>query len=234
MLADAQALPSLRPEITIKWADQGAMLESFSRPQFRDAVVFQPMHWYNEFQLQQSMVKNSPNIHPGDMLIHFAGLTKDKRELMGPWLDRVESLADQWSVPLENTSYLRDVKEFWDTYGHAQDLLSRANNTLTSRLSDIDSVQSVLKASVHLQTMLWEAAEDIEAVRNRTKILAHVLQQAGSHGSVVGDQLRAGTVNAPDSEKEPPRSEDSGTAMTTVETIDADLGGKSSYPLPFR
>ena len=209
-------------------------MESFSRPQFRDAVVFQPMHWYNEFQLQQNMVKNSPNIHPGDMLIHFAGLMKDKRELMGPWLDRVESLADQWSVPVENTSYLRDVQEHWDTYGHAQEVLSRANDTLTSKSSDIDSMQPVLKASVHLQTMLWEAADDIEGVRNRTKILAHVLQEAGSGGSVVGVQLRVETVNAPHSEKEPPRSQDSGTAMKTVEITDADLGENPSYTLRFR
>ena len=220
MLTDAQALPSLRPEITIKWADQSAMSESFSRPQFRDAVVFQPMHWYNEFQLQQSMVRDSPNIHPGDMLIHFAGLMKDKRDFIGPWLDRVENLADRWSVPLENTSYLKDVKEYWDAYGHAQDLLSRANNTLTWRTSDIDSMQPVLKALEHLQTMLWEAAEDIEGVRNRTETLAHVLQRVGRHGPAAVDSLRAEMVNAPDPEKEPQR-----TAMTTVETSDADLGG---------
>ena len=224
MLADAQALPSLRPDIPIKWADQGAMLESFSRPQFRDAVVFQPMHWYNEFQLQQNMVKTNPNIRPGDMLIHFAGLMKDKRDFMGPWLDRVESLAEQWSVPLENTSYLRDVKDFWDTYGHAQEMLGRANHTLTSGLRGMDLMQPVLKASEYLRTMLWQAAEDVEGVRSYTEILAHVLQQAGSHGLTAGDQLSAEMASSPDSDKEPPRTKYSGIAITTVKTSNADLG----------
>ena len=50
------------------------MLESFSRPQFRDGGVFQPLDWYNEFQLQESRERHKSNVHLGDMLIHFAGL----------------------------------------------------------------------------------------------------------------------------------------------------------------
>lgn len=74
MLADAQAVPSLRPEI--KWA---------ARPQFREAVAYQPLHWFNGLHLQQvqrGLVKNRPNIQQGDMLIHFAGLMGDKREFI--------------------------------------------------------------------------------------------------------------------------------------------------------
>ena len=202
MLADAQALPSLRPEITIKWVDQGAMLESFSRPQFRDAVVFQPMHWYNEFQLQQSLVKDRPNVHRGDMLIHFAGLMKDKRELMGPWLDQVEVMADRWAVPLENTTYLRDVNDYWIIYGQAKDMLNRANNTLSSRLSNADSRQPVVKASKNLQDILWKAAEDLDGMRSHTEFLADTLQQAIRQESAANDQLRVEMDQAPNSKAE--------------------------------
>ena len=205
MLADAQAIPSLRPEITIEWADQSAMLASFSRPQFRDAVVYQPLHWYNEFQLQESLVKDRPNVHPGDMLIHFAGLMKDKRDFMGPWLDTVENKADQWAVPLENTTYLRDVEEFWDTYGHAKHVLDRVNETLDSRLSDAESMQRVANASESLRNMVWEAAEDLKGMQSRTQLLADALQQAtrlksAAHRKPAAkDHLRAETARAPSS-----------------------------------
>ena len=197
MLADAQAIPSLRPEITITWADQSAMLESFSRPQFRDAVAYQPLHWYNEFQLQQSMVKDKPNVHPGDMLIHFAGLMKDKRDYMGPWLDKVENEADHWTVPLENTTYIKDVKEYWDTFGQAKDMLDRANTTLSLSLSDVVLRQSVVGAFEDLQNLVWNSAEDMEGMRNSTQILAEIVQEANHAiraGSMGDDQLRADRV----------------------------------------
>lgn len=152
------------------------MLESFSRPQFREVVVFQPMHWYNEIQLQQSMVKDRPNVHPGGMLIHLAGLMKDMRDLMGPWLDKLENMADQWTIPLENTTYLKDLKEYWDIYGQAKEILDRANNTL-SELSHADMMQPVVKASENLQNIMWKAAEDIEGMRSHTEILADTLQE---------------------------------------------------------
>lgn len=178
MLADAQALPSLRPEITINWADQGAMVESFSRPQFREGVVFQPLHWYNEFQRRERKVGVEPNVHPGDMLIHFAGLMQVKREYMGPWLDRVENSPDQWTVPLENTTYLSDVKEFWDTYGKAKETLKRVNNTLSVTLRDSDFRQPVVKAYEDLENMIWETAGDIEGMQSHTEFLSDTLQQA--------------------------------------------------------
>ena len=221
MLADAQALPSLRPEINIKWADQGAMVESFSRPQFREGVVFQPMHWYNEFQLQESQVKNRPNLHPGDMLIHFAGLMKDKRKYMGPWLDKVENSADQWTVPLENTTYLGDVKEYWDTYGKAKDILQRANDTLSLTLHDTEFRQPVIKAFEDLQTMAWEAAEDIEGMRSHADFLSDTLQQAIRQNSAAKDQLRAETAQAPGSSVGILESGGSKTEISQVETFAA-------------
>ena len=177
MLADAQALPSLRPEIPIKWADQSAMLESFSRPQFRDGVVFQPLHWYNEFQLQQNQMTDHPNVHPGDMMIHFAGLKK-KRTLMGSWLDKLENTPEQWAVPLENTTYPEAVTAFWDTYGRAKDVLDTANDTLSSGLGDAAIRVPVLRAYESLQTQTWESPDDLEAMRRFTESLAHSLRLA--------------------------------------------------------
>ena len=190
MLADAQALPSLRRGMILKWADDSAMLESFSRPRFREAVVFQPMHWYNEFQLQKSMLKDRPNVHPGDMLIHCAGLMEQKAEFMEPWLDRAEVRADRWTVPLENTTYLRDVKEFWNTYSEAKDMIDRGKQNLSLMLRDTELRKAVVKALDNLQNMVWEAAGDVEGMQSHTEFLGDTLQQAIRQNS---DRLKAGT-----------------------------------------
>ena len=67
---------------------------------------------------------------------------------MGPWLDSVENMADQWSVPLENTSYPMDVRGFWDIYGQAKEILDRANKALSSESSNADSMQFVVQANI--------------------------------------------------------------------------------------
>lgn len=210
MLADAQALPFLRPEIGLQWADQSAMVYSFSRPQFREGVVFQPLHWYNEFQRHERKVGVEPNVQPGDMLIHFAGLMKDKREFMGPWLDRVENLADQWTVPLENTTYLSDVKEFWEIYGNANDILNRANNTLSFALRDSDFREPVVKAIEDLQKMMWDGPrtsqgnveDNVEGMRTHAEHVWDTLQQALRQNSAAKfsqvEVIKAGTAETAD------------------------------------
>ena len=177
MLADALAIPSLLPEIPIRWADQTAMLESFSRPQFREGVLFQPVHWYNEFQIQQNQMTDNPNVHPGDMLIHFAGIPT-KSTLMESWLDKVENTPERWAVPLENTSYPEDVTAFWETYGRAKDLLDRANDTLSSELGDAEIRTPVVRAYESLETQTWESPDDLESMRGFTESLSDALRLA--------------------------------------------------------
>ena len=177
MLADAQALPSWRPEIQYGWEDQGATAVSYSRPEFRDGVIFQPLHWWNEFQLNGSMGRDKPNIHPGDMMIHFAGFAGDKPQYMGPWLDRVENEANQWTVPLENTSYLTDIKEYWDAYGPARDVLGHAKSLMLSETRTVEEKYHLGNASEKLQDIMWKYSEEYESIRTHTDLLADIVEE---------------------------------------------------------
>lgn len=206
MIADAQAIPSLRPDIKLRWVDQATLVESFQRPQFRENVVFQPLHWYNEFQRAERKVGVEPNVQPGDMMIHFAGLMKNKKEFMGPWLDRVENQAEQWTRPLDNTTYLNDVKEFWKIYGAANDTLHRANNTLSRGLRDSDFRQPVVKAVKDLENMIWDgpklAGGNVEGMRTHTEHLSDILQQAVRQNSAAKfskvEVIKPGTAGTAD------------------------------------
>ena len=177
MLADAQALPSLRPDITFSFEDQGAMYESFSRPEFRDSVVFQPRQWWNEYL----ELNNDRSVHPGDLLIHFAGLG-GKDGFMGPWLDRIEHTASKWAVPLENTSYLGEIKKYWDTYGRATEVLERVNNELSPDTTNRSaySMKPIKEASEKLRERLWKEADDCDSIQKETESLADYLAIDGN------------------------------------------------------
>ena len=176
MLGDAQALRSWRPEIHYGWDDQGAAEVSFSRPEFRDAVIFQPLHWWNEFQLKANMDPDHPNIHPGDMMLHFAGFS-DKTPTMGPWLDKVENEANVWTVPLENTSYLANIKEYWDTHIPAREVRGRAQSQISSESSTVEEKWSMGNVSERLREIMWNSCEEYESIRNQADMLADLVNE---------------------------------------------------------
>ena len=149
------------------------MLEIFSRPEYRDSVLFQPHDWWNQY-----LDPNDPqSVQPGDMLIHFAGIP-DKAGSMGPWLDRVENVAGQWALPLENTSYLSETEKYWDTYGRAKDVLERVNSELSSDTVNVygESTEHMMEAAEKLQEMVWKEADDCDGVQKATESLADYLQ----------------------------------------------------------
>ena len=177
MLGDAQALPSWRPEIEFGWEDQGATEVSYSRPEFRNGVIFQPLHWWNELQINSSLGRDEPPIHPGDMMVHFAGIGGDKPQYMGPWLDRVENEATQWTVPLENTSYLTAIKEYWETYGPARNVLGHARSLMSSESRTEEQKYQLGNASEKLHDIMWKDQEDYESIRIHTAMLGDLVQE---------------------------------------------------------
>ena len=82
-------------------------------------------------------------------------------------------------MPLENTSYLSDIKNYWDTYGRAKDMLERVNNELSSEdtsSGDGESMEHMTEAAEKLQEKLWKEADDCDGVREATESLADYLQ----------------------------------------------------------
>ncbi len=50
----------------------------------------------------------------GDLLAHFAGHPKVRAERMAIWLDVAEKHLPMWEIPLEETSYKKEIKKFWE------------------------------------------------------------------------------------------------------------------------
>ena len=105
---------------------------------------------------------------------------------MGQYLDDVDNMAERWTVPLENTTYSRDTKLYWYTYGQAREALDRANNTLSLKSIETKLRQPVEKAVKDLQRLVWSSADDLDGMQSHTKFLADTLQKAISQTSSRG------------------------------------------------
>ena len=119
---------------------------------------------------------------------------------MGSWLDEVENLADFWAVPLEDTMYLKDVKEHRDTYGQAKDILDHTTHTLSLKLTGLEVRQPVMKVFEDLQDVVWKAIQDIHGMRSHTECLADTLKQAIRQDFAAETHFRAETAQAQSSE----------------------------------
>lgn len=107
---------------------------------------------------------------PGSLYTVRGVLGEGEQELVGSWLDRVESLANRWAVPLENTPYLSNIKTYWDIYGQAKEVLEHMNNALSLKVmtSYADFMQPLRKSSRKLRKMLWKHADDCDGLQELT------------------------------------------------------------------
>lgn len=179
MLNLALALPLLEPGEYLGFADQSAMLEIFSRPDFQNNVVYQPIRWYNEFQLSEHHeIKNYTDIPKGDMLLHFAGMAGEKLELMGVWLDMVEIKPDKWALPLEKTSYVQNVTEYWENYSKGGRAIEKVNEEMNWGLEDQEKVFAVENARSRLRETLWRFTDSYDRIQEGITALGDALSKA--------------------------------------------------------
>ena len=101
---------------------QRALDEALRSDQFRDHVLYQPRSWYNAYSLGANEFEGKP----GDLLVHFHGLAGDKWSAMADTVNNTSELRRTWSVALEQTSYRKEVDEYWNRIRTAYDTLRRA------------------------------------------------------------------------------------------------------------
>lgn len=124
MLVEVLA-PPREPGVDIaQWKDAKALENVLASEQFRDAVVYQPRMWFNAYQLDAERFEGKR----GDLLVHFHDLEGDKWSAMQQTLNKLSDrkINSTWSVPLRETTYEREVLEFWDRLRKSKKLLELA------------------------------------------------------------------------------------------------------------
>ena len=109
ILTEVMAVPLLKPEIDLKYnAVANAMKWVFTKPKYRDHVLYQPRSWYNDFRSNEQ-----PETNSGGLLIHFDGIHDENSRAIETWLDAIEQRPSDWQVPVQDTSFPGEVEKYW-------------------------------------------------------------------------------------------------------------------------
>lgn len=124
LLSSTLSYPIYNPDTALRFHDQTAMGELLLLPRFANNTMHVPQRWFNAYtgyrgeghpdplKPQTKVRKNS--VKEGDVLAHFAGHPKVRAERMAIWLDVAERHLPQWELELEKTTYLEEIKRFWE------------------------------------------------------------------------------------------------------------------------
>ncbi|KAJ5726493.1 galactosyl transferase GMA12/MNN10 family protein [Penicillium malachiteum] len=126
LLNSALAYPRLNKNTQLPFGDQSALGKVLEENEyFSQSVVYCPSRWFNPYRRsengelpQTEALPKSMVIHPGDLLVHFAGTADAGKleEAMRPYIEISEQRRPDWNVPLENTHYVKQAALFWDTH----------------------------------------------------------------------------------------------------------------------
>ena len=122
VLVDAIAIPRLRPEIDIPYRDQDAFRWVFEQAPNRRHRMFQPRHWWNNFD-DIYFGGLGERVMNGTFQLHFPGMYGQRHDAMGKWLDRIDRHPEEFNIPLANTTYPQEIEAYWARLQSASQLL---------------------------------------------------------------------------------------------------------------
>lgn len=112
LLSNILAYPSYRPNEKLAFTEQTAMERWVQDPLFARGCVYVPPRWFNSYPRGEDEEWSKYQVGKGDMIMHFAGMG-GKSEAIQAWHDRIVEEADEWEVPVTESSLASEVANFW-------------------------------------------------------------------------------------------------------------------------
>ena len=167
LLTEATALPLLKPDLRLDFAEQTALSWVSNQSDYVEHKVFQPRRWWNAYGDE------------GEFQVHFPGLPGDHREAaMGGWLDRLETTPEDLRSPLKYTPYPVAVKEFWSNLRGARDLKRKGE--------ECQRELEAMKKSGKLE-LDWRLVESLDTAVSDLR--AKINEQPAGMGNMEGDGM---------------------------------------------
>ncbi|KAH0340288.1 glycosyltransferase family 34 protein, partial [Aureobasidium melanogenum] len=101
--------------------DHAALEQIMENQRFRSRVTYQPRLWYNAFDYNKTYEGES-----GNLMVHLLDLGGDKWARMDKYLGNVTSKVNPHEVPLEQTTYEKQVQSFWKRMADSRKILKEA------------------------------------------------------------------------------------------------------------
>jgi len=170
-LAKSLAFPMYYPKVDLgNSMDQVAMARVLNESEFSGAALFQPRFWYNTYEWHHGFEGSR-----GNLLVHFPGLEGERWRHMSDWLDTVERDKADWSVPLAQTIYLNQTREYWETQREAKDLLSDGENWEADREGNIPMAAKVTMEG--LRFAVRQQGDRLDLVRRAMEDFIHEVEK---------------------------------------------------------
>lgn len=124
LLSASLAYPATHPGVALFWPDQSALdYVLHENKYFAASTAYCPLRWFNAYMAAtdgKSLNPNSPEhlqVHPGDLLVHFPGTPPNAlQSTLEPYLAITEAHLREWELPLEDTQYRKETKDFWASH----------------------------------------------------------------------------------------------------------------------
>lgn len=121
MLMEVLNAPNAHEEVQRAEHKVGKAFDMILRSdRFRNHVLYQPRKWYNAYQLDTTTTSEGMK---GNLLVHFHSLGGDKWSAMADMMAQSTASKRQFSIPLVETAYVREISEYWNRIRKAYRLL---------------------------------------------------------------------------------------------------------------
>lgn len=173
LLIEVLDAPSVRPEI-LQAEDKGrrAFEMVLRSDKFRAHVLYQPRSWYNAYQINSTTFEGVR----GDVLVHFHDLGGDKWTAMADMISRPASTQKSWSIPLEETTYEREISDYWERVRKCREMLQLGRPKAQDKVV-FDALRRLEFASTY-------EVDDEEKMSSALSGLRTALDRQGDGGSV--------------------------------------------------
>ena len=180
LFTEVLALPKFKPELDLGFsADQSAIAWVLAKDTYRETTIYQPIEWHNRFSDGQSRL--GP-VEPGDLLVHFADVSRGREEPMKYWLERIEKEPETFEVPLTESTYPSRIAAFWDRLRDARNLIQAARDFLDTSSDAMDSALQILilqEATAALEDAVRDWAFKATDMVQCQEALSEALEAAG-------------------------------------------------------
>ena len=165
MLSQVIGLKGLDSTADLRFYDQSAFENIFSRPENRGRFIYQPRNWWNRY------FWTADGREPGEFLLHFAGIgtgpnsggVKEKEGCMTEFLGIAESTQSgegpgkNFERPLDTTKYPAETRDYWNTIKKTREVLKRTQQWEETNANADVAPKVKDAAELLLQTLLWDA-----------------------------------------------------------------------------
>ena len=133
------------PDLKLEFGDQSALQYWLNLERFRNNTIHVPQRWFNAYTgyrgastdlfadpMKPSYKYKANSVKEGDLLVHHAGHKSLRAQRMLPWIEIAEQHVSSWELPLNDTTYAREISDFW-------------NKDAKNERATVDQMQKVLR-----------------------------------------------------------------------------------------